>query len=161
MSIKWLRSRTLMMILLGLIVCMPGQAEPTQAAEAERTQLSSIPVTLGTKTITTFVANEDWSRTEGLLKWNAITEEQGMLLDFVFPAEHAIHMQGMKFPIDALWIDAKGSIKVIYEDIPPNSGQIYPSLFPCRYCLELKAGFCKKYGIKMGQTVVFGPSAKP
>jgi uncharacterized membrane protein (UPF0127 family) len=161
MSFKWLRSKILMMILVGLIVVVSGEAEPTQGADGAQTQLSSMPVTLGAKTLTAFVANEDWSRTEGLLKWNAINEEQGMLLDFVFPAKYAIHMEGMKFPIDALWIDAHGAIKLIYEDVSPNSGQIYPSLFPCRYCLELKAGFCKKYGIKMGQTVVFGSTAKP
>ncbi len=156
MSFEWLRSRTLITILASLIAGVAGNAEPARAAEEANTKLSTMPVTLGTKTVTASVANDDRSRTEGLLPWNTITEDQGMLLDFVLPSEHAIHMQGMKFPIDAVWIDARGVIKLIYEDIKPDSGRVYFSYFPCRYCLELKAGFCKKYGVKAGQTVVFG-----
>jgi len=117
-----------------------------------------ISITLGNQTITAVVADTDASRREGLLGWSQITEERGMLLDFAMERQYAIHMQGMKFPIDAVWIDANGLIKLTYDDIIPNSGLIYPSMFPCRYCLEIKSGFCKKHGIKIGQTVQFGPS---
>jgi uncharacterized protein len=159
MGLKSLKSKTLIVILAGLITGVLGKAGSAQSAKAGRTQLSTMPVTLGSKTVTASVANEDWSRIEGLLNWDTITDGQGMLLDFVIPSRYAIHMQGMKFPIDAAWIDENGAIKLIYENIQPNSGRIYPSLFPCRYCLELKAGFCKKYGVAIGQTVVFGSPA--
>lgn len=135
----------------------------SQVARAEN-QMSSIPeprtisVTLGNQTIHAVVAENDASRRQGLLGWSQITEERGMLLDFAMEGQYAIHMQGMNFPIDAVWIDANGLIKLTYEGIIPNSGLIYPSMFPCRYCLEIKSGFCKKYGIKIGQTVQFGPS---
>jgi uncharacterized membrane protein (UPF0127 family) len=156
MTIKF---ATLVLSLALMITATFGLGFEAQAADASMTKLSTMPVTLGAKTVTAVVANDDRSRREGLLTWDSITEDQGMLLDFVLPAEYAIHMQGMKFPIDAVWIDVNGVIKLIYEDIRPNSRQIYYSLFPCRYCLELKAGFCKKYGVKIGQTVVFGSSA--
>ncbi len=118
--------------------------------------LRSLAVTLGNKTILAKVADNDSSRIQGLLGWSSINEETGMLLEFPFESNSAIHMQGMKFPIDAIWIDSKGEIRLIYEDIQPNSGQVYPSMFPCRYCLEVKAGFCKKFGVKIGQKVSFG-----
>ena len=135
----------------------------SQVAQAEDKMNSNpeprtISVTLGNQTIRAVVAETDASRRDGLLGWSQITEEKGMLLDFAMERQYAIHMQGMKFPIDAVWIDANGLIKLIYEDIAPNSGLIYPSMFPCRYCLEIKSGFCKKYGIKIGQTVQFGSS---
>jgi len=136
----------------------------SQVARAED-QMSSnreprtISVTLGNQTITAVVAETDASRRQGLLGWSQITEERGMLLDFAMEGQYAIHMQGMNFPIDAVWIDANGLIKLTYEGIIPNSGLIYPSMFPCRYCLEIKSGFCRKYGIKIGETVQFG--AKP
>ena len=72
--------------------------------------------------------------------------------------EYAIHMQGMKFPIEAVWIDGTKTIRLIYQNIQPNSGVTYPSLFRRMYCLELKAGFCKKYNVKIGSKVVFGLS---
>jgi len=121
--------------------------------------MPQVTVTLGERTILADVANTDLSRTEGLLGWESITEDRGMLLDFGVEREYAIHMQGMKFPIDALWLDSAGEIKLIYQDIRPDSGLIYPSMFPCAYCLEIKAGFCKKYGIKIGQKIRFGTSS--
>jgi len=140
---------------------MWAQAAPLIAAESAPPQspsqnLRSVSVTLGSKTISAKVADNDSSRTQGLLGWTTINEETGMLLDFPFESNYAIHMQGMKFPIDAIWIDSKGVIRLIYEDIQPNSGLTYPSMLPCRYCLEVKAGFCKKFGVKIGQNVSFG-----
>jgi uncharacterized protein len=126
-------------------------------ANAIPTSSDQIAVTLGPKTIAATVANTDSSRIQGLLGWSQINFDQGMLLDFVKPGLSAIHMQGMKFPIDALWIDSNGVIRLIYAEIQPDSGSIYPSMFPVRYCLEVRSGFCRKYGIKEGQKVVFGP----
>lgn len=120
-------------------------------------RLPTIQITLGGRTVTATVANTDESRRQGLLGWDSISEDRGMLLDFGREGQYAIHMQGMKFAIDAVWIDSDLEIKAIYRDIQPNSGLIYPSMFPSAYCLEIKAGFCSKYGIKMGQRVAFGP----
>lgn len=133
------------------------------AAQAENrevpgpgTKMRTAEVTLGGKTIRAVIAETDSARAAGLLGWESITDADGMLLDFGLDGPYAIHMQGMKFPIDALWIDGRGVIRLIYSGIVPNSGIIYPSMFPCRYCLEVKAGFCKKYDVRMDQRVRFG-----
>jgi uncharacterized protein len=137
----------------GLFVfSVPALGQSGGAASDRET----VAVRIGTKTIRAVLANTDATRMEGLLEWETISDETGMLLDFVEEKESAIHMNGMKFPIDAVWIDHKGTIKLIYEEIPPNPVHFYPSMFKCRYCLELKAGFCKRYGVKIGQTVQFG-----
>jgi uncharacterized membrane protein (UPF0127 family) len=148
------------MVVLAALAAFLGLSQVAQAEDQMNfnPEPRTISITLGNQTIRAVVADTDASRREGLLGWSQITEERGMLLDFAMEQQYAIHMQGMKFPIDAVWIDANGLIKLIYEDIAPNSGLIYPSMFPCRYCLEIKSGFCKKYGIKIGQTVQFGPS---
>ena len=135
----------------------PAIAAETASPQNPSQNLRSMTLTLGNKTIMAKVADNDASRIEGLLGWTNIDDETGMLLDFILEGNYAIHMQGMKFPIDAIWIDSKGAVRQIYDDIQPDSGQIYPSTFPCRYCLEVKAGFCKKFGVKIGQSVSFGP----
>jgi uncharacterized membrane protein (UPF0127 family) len=135
-----------------------SQVSEAQGQMNSNPEQREISITLGNRIIHAVMADTDASRREGLLGWSQITEEKGMLLDFAMEGQYAIHMQGMNFPIDAVWIDSSGLIKMIYNDIAPNSGLIYPSLFPCRYCLEIKSGFCKKYGIKIGQTVQFGSS---
>jgi uncharacterized protein len=129
---------------------------PLPALETPGGKMQTVAVSLGGKTIRAVLANTSESRMQGLLGRNSIDEETGMLLDFLIDAQSAIHMQGMKFPIDAIWADANGEIKLIYQDIQPDKGLTYPSMFPSRYCLEVKAGFCKKYGVKVGQTLRFG-----
>jgi len=147
----------LLVIILGLSFAVTQADEPPAGGNSNAVgpRLKTVSISLNRVTMRAAVADSDPSRRQGLLGWDTITDDLGMLLDFVAPGQYAIHMQGMKFPIDAIWIDPKGDIQVIYEEIPPNSGQIYPSMFPCRYCLEVKAGFCKRNRIKMGQKVKF------
>lgn len=111
-------------------------------------------VTIGSKTIEVVVADTDASRIQGLLGWNTIDDSTGMLLEFDAAGRYAIHMQGMKFPIDAVWIDSQGVVKRIYENIQPDSGLIYPSIFSVKYCLEINAGFCSKFGVLPDKTII-------
>ena len=154
----WLLS--VVMVLIQVVSAAGMEGSPAQSDSAggrgEKGRLPQIRISLAGRTIVADVANDDRTRRQGLLGWQSITDERGMLLDFGLEREYAIHMQGMKFPIDALWIDAAGNIKLIYHDIQPNSGLVYPSLLPCTYCLEIKAGFCKRFGVKMGRRIRFG-----
>ena len=124
-----------------------------QSTDQRQLDRKRVSITLGEKTIHAVVADQEKTLLEGLLGWDRITDEEGMLLDFGRSGQYAIHMQGMKFPIDALWIDANGEVKLIYEQIQPNSGRIYPSVYSCRYCLEIQSGFCKRYGVKEGDKI--------
>lgn len=161
MQTNYVATRSVFLI-LTIILFWPcpgsGQSQGINSGHSIKAlaQQPTVPVTLGSRTITATLANTNATRTDGLLGWNEIKEDQGMLLDFIRPGQYAIHMQGMKFPIDALWIDSNGVIKLIYDGIQPNSGITYPSMFQIRYCLEIAAGFCKKYGIKTGGKVAFG-----
>jgi uncharacterized membrane protein (UPF0127 family) len=159
MTVFLLRSAQALLVatILGLSFAAASTDEPQRAVSSAPvgSQLKTMSISINRVTIRAVVADTDPTRRQGLLGWDRITDDLGMLLDFVVPGQYAIHMQGMKFPIDAIWIDSSGNIQLIYEEIPPNSGQIYPSMFPCRYCLEVKAGFCKRNQVKMGQKVKF------
>ncbi len=148
--------RVMLTAFLAGIVLAALWVGAVQAEEPSDGKLQTVAVTLGAKTIHAALANTTASRIQGLLGWNSIDDDTGMLLDFLVDTKSAIHMEGMKFPIDAIWADTNGEIKLIYEDIQPNKGLTYPSMFPSRYCLEVKAGFCKKYGVKAGQKIRFG-----
>ena len=115
-----------------------------------------VAINVGSKLVRGTLANTGPLRVEGLLGWTTINDDSGMLLDFLHEGIYAIHMQGMKFPIDAVWIDASDKIRLIYENIIPDSGITYPSMFPSRYCLELKSGFCKRHNVRSGQKISFG-----
>ncbi|MEW6110787.1 MAG: DUF192 domain-containing protein [Thermodesulfobacteriota bacterium] len=135
----------------GKAICLAAD-QAVKEAEA----ITTMELKLGNGTIKAVVADTPSSRERGLLGWQTIDDNTGMLLDFVFEGIYAIHMQGMKFPIDAVWIDSTGRVLLIYENIQPNSGLTYPSLVRSRYCLELKAGSCKRLGVSMGEKVEFG-----
>jgi len=148
----------IMSLVLGMLGCtclsLAQTREPSgQSASEKQSEKREISVTLGEKTIKAVVANQEKTLLEGLLGWSRITDEEGMLLDFGKPGQYAIHMQGMKFAIDAVWIDTSGIVKLIYEDIQPNSGRIYPSVYSCRYCLEIQSGLCKRQGVKEGDKI--------
>ncbi len=152
-----LESKTLPLFaafLLGIVISFCWIAI-LSAQETTGEKMQKVPVIVGGKTIRAVLANTTQSRILGLLGWNSIDEETGMLLDFIVDVDSAIHMQGMKFPIDAIWVDSKGEIRLIYQEIQPDKGLAYPSMVPCRYCLEVKAGFCKKYGVQIGQKIRF------
>lgn len=148
-------------IFAAIVLSLLLVASPMWAAESrdKRKPLPTVTMRVGSAVIEASVANTNESRVAGLLGWSGMTEWQGMLLDFGVDGTYAIHMQGMKFPIDAVWINSSDEITLIYEDIRPDSGLVYPSVVPAAYCLELKAGFCKKYGVKIGQKVRFGASS--
>jgi len=146
--------------LIGGVLLVGSHHAGGSSVSGPESALQTIPISIGGKTVQARVADTDPTRQEGLLGWNTISSDTGMLLDFRIEGKYAIHMQGMKFPIDAVWIDQAGEIKLVYEDIPPNTGQLFPSMFPCRYCLELAAGFCKKFGVREGERVRLGGPAQ-
>lgn len=157
----WRRLSVLLVAVVATLAALTGVTYAENAPEGRITgghseSMRTVPITAGNKTLRAVIADTAPARIKGLLGWASIRDDTGMLLDFGTEGEYAIHMQGMRFPIDALWIDSTGAIKLIYEDIRPNSGTTYPSMSACRYCLEINAGFCKRYGVKIGQSVRFG-----
>lgn len=143
-----------MLLLLQFVGATGGGEAFGQVTESRGVQY--VAVTLGSKTIRTTLANTHQLRVEGLLGWSSINDDSGMLLDFMADGVYAIHMQGMKFPIDAIWIDSSDRIRLIYENIKPDSGMTYPSMFPSKYCLEVNSGFCKRHNVRSGQKIVLG-----
>lgn len=146
------RSVGIVVVLISAIVMLG--AVQSVLAETESGSVSKyVAVSLGNRTIKATLANTNASRIEGLLGWKSINDDSGMLLDFPREGIYSIHMEGMKFGIDAIWVDSKDTIRLIYENILPDSGVTYPSMFPSRYCLEVKAGFCKRFSVRSGQRI--------
>jgi hypothetical protein len=103
------------------------------------------------------IADTEPLRLKGLLGKSELKENRGMLLDFIRTGYYAIHMRGMAFPIDAVWIDETGRVVNLYQNIKPDSGRVYPSVKSVRYCLEIRAGSAKLKGLTVGSRVRFGP----
>lgn len=92
------------------------------------------------------------------LGYRAMLEpKHGMLFPYDHKELYPFWMLGMKFPLDFVWIDG---VKVvdITTDVQPPSGTdmhtVHPKV-PVNKILELNAGDVSRYGIKIGDTVVF------
>ena len=84
-----------------------------------------------------------FARLRGLLG-RTIAPEGGMLLT---PC-NAIHMIGMRYAIDAVYLDKEGSVLRADEAVQP--GRICPMQRGARHVLELPEGSIKRHSIQLG-----------
>lgn len=97
-----------------------------------------------------------WIR--GLSKRETLPDGSGMFFVFEEDGLRTFWMKDVHFPIDIIFIDGDMVIKKIWKSVPPcekEPCELYPSGGPVRYALETHAGFCDKYGVKVGQKVEF------
>ncbi|MBZ0185913.1 MAG: DUF192 domain-containing protein [Candidatus Obscuribacterales bacterium] len=79
-------------------------------------------------------ADNFFTRFKGLLGTKSLPVGQGLLLS---PCKQ-IHMIGMKYAIDAVFVDTDLKVVAVIHSIGP--GQISPLIKTARSCLELPAG---------------------
>jgi len=105
------------------------------------------------------IAKGEIERNKGLSNRKSIGDFEGML--FIFPETNiqpAFWMKEMNFAIDIIWIK-DNKIAQIDSDVQPEPGvsvnklKLYIPNDPIDYVLEVKAGFCEKYGIEAGNEI--------
>ena len=105
--------------------------------------------------------NIELARTEaeiekGLMFRTRLPEENGML--FIFPDADVRYfwMKNTLVPLDMIFIAADGTIVSIQKNVQPcrtDSCQIYPSIYPAKYVLEVNGNFTEKNDIKIGEVL--------
>lgn len=98
------------------------------------------------------VADNFFKRLKGLLGRAALRPQEGLLI----PKCQGIHMFGMKFSIDAIYLDKEKKVLRICENLKPN--RIGPTDFKAHYVLEVVAGSAKRTGLKVGDCLLFNRS---
>lgn len=105
------------------------------------------------------IADTDDKKTKGLDVRGNMTEGEGMLFVFDTDYPHPFWMNGMKFPIDIIWLDSNKTVVHIEHSLPPCPNQFdCPNHQPdknARYVLETVAGFSERHGVKDGTQVQF------
>ena len=111
---------------------------------------------IGEQVIEIDIADTATERNLGLSGRKSLGENQGLLFIFETPALYGFWMKDMLFSIDIMWIDEQKKIVHIESDVSPET---YPKSFtpsvPAKYVLEVRTGFAKEKGIKVGDGVVF------
>lgn len=89
------------------------------------------------------VADTFYSRLKGLLGRTGLEEGQGLLL---VPC-NSIHCIGMRFAIDAVFMDIDRKVIWIRENMEPGAKETKKDAY---YVLELASGVVKEKGIQRG-----------
>jgi uncharacterized membrane protein (UPF0127 family) len=100
-------------------------------------------------------ADRFWSRARGFLGRRAPESGEGILLS---PCD-AVHMFGMTFPLDVVFLDDGGQVVRTVEDLRPwsLSGRVRDA----RHVLEVPVGTLRRTGTVEGDTVEWAPSESP
>ncbi len=85
------------------------------------------------------------SRGLGLMGRAGLPEHGGLLIDSC----NGIHMMFMRFPIDAVFIDKRGTVLRVYEGVRPWLG-IVPFVWRADKVAELPVGAIQRHAIKPG-----------
>lgn len=99
------------------------------------------------------LADDDESRTRGLMYREHMAKDRGML--FTFPEEGplAFWMKNTKIPLDMLFFDRQLRLVSVQQNVQPCKADpcpTYPGAGPAQYVLELNAGLAAKLGVKPG-----------
>lgn len=131
-----------------ILGCSPGQTWPQATVHTDD----------GDVTIDLDVVDTPVSRQKGLMYWESLDEDRGML--FVWEEEQplAFWMKNTLIPLDMIFIDRNWMIVDIIKDVPPCENdpcQSYPTVLPAQYVIEVNAGFTAQHGITIGHHVDF------
>jgi uncharacterized membrane protein (UPF0127 family) len=102
------------------------------------------------------VARTDEERARGLSGREALPPDHGMLFVYQVPTRPTIWMQGMRFPLDILWIKGGRVVDFVLGANPPSRGEPPPIFVPrqeAEYVLEVPAGFVERLGVKRNDPV--------
>jgi uncharacterized membrane protein (UPF0127 family) len=95
---------------------------------------------------------------KGLSGRTELGQNRGMLFLFGQPGAYHFWMQGMKFPLDFIWIHGK-TIVDVDENVPPPVGGEPPielsASEPVDQVLEVNAGIINRLKISVGDTIEF------
>ncbi|HVX02619.1 MAG TPA: DUF192 domain-containing protein [Nitrososphaera sp.] len=121
-------------------------------------------VTIGGVQILADIADTNDKKTKGLDVRDNMTETEGMLFPFDVDYPHAFWMNGMKFPLDIIWLDSNKTVVHIEHSLPPCPNQFdCPNHQPdknARYVLETVAGFSERHDVKDGTQAQFNLPAE-
>ena len=93
------------------------------------------------------VADRTWARLKGLIGKSSLDSGEALLLT----ACQAVHMYGVRFPIDVVFLDESGTVVATYEELMPgHRTSVHREAY---YALELPAGTVRRTGTALGDRV--------
>lgn len=99
------------------------------------------------------VADNDESRSRGLMFRRSIEPETGMLFDMGVTRDVAFWMHNTFVPLDIIFISDAGKVVSVTHGAKPQSDARIPSGSPIRFVLEIASPEAKRIGVSVGDLV--------
>lgn len=114
-------------------------------------------ITINGKKFGALIADSTVKRMIGLMFRKSIGKNQCMLFLFRSEGYYAIWMHNMLFPIDVAWVDEKGTVVDIAQNLKPCTSilgckEFVPSA-QAKYVLEFNEGAAKSAKLKVGSKI--------
>jgi hypothetical protein len=118
--------------------------------------LEKVPVRLASQSFNIMLARNAAQRTKGLMFYNSLEKNEGMLFVYPYPRKMTFWMMNTLIPLDLVFFSDNLQITEWIENMKPGNGLSsenlprYSSIMSAQYALELPAGSVKSYGLKVG-----------
>lgn len=111
---------------------------------------------IGGVTLNIEVADTNIKREIGLSGRESLKENEGLLFIFDKEGSYGFWMKDMNFAIDIAWLDKNKQIIYIKSDVSPATyPEVFNSIVPALYVLEVNSRFFENHQIKIGDTAEF------
>ncbi|MGC8762105.1 MAG: DUF192 domain-containing protein [Acidobacteriota bacterium] len=148
-------------LLLALLLaggCSPAPPPPSGTGTQDAVSSPWVVFPDGT-TVRVDLALTPLDQARGLMFVEDLPEDRGMLFLFDTDEVRPFWMKNCKIALDLLWLDASFRIADISEEVPPCPADPCPNYspgLPIRHVLEVNGGFCRRHGVRRGDTLVVG-----
>ena len=130
-----------------------------EATTQPQSTLPTVQMKVGSKTYTLEVADNDESRTRGLMRRDSMPAEHGMIFVFKQPQKLAFWMKNTRIPLDIVYIDANAKVDSVKQMQPYVETGVW-SEGPVRWAIELNQGQAAEAGAKAGDQLEIPAAAK-
>jgi len=146
-----MKFRSLMSV-SGLIAALFLALMPLTAGGQVNKGLPIVELSIKNAKLKAEVVADNITRSIGLMNRFSLAPDHGMLFVFAQSEPLAFWMKNTFVPLSIAYIDSKGVI-VSIVDMKPQDESTYPSGAPAMFAIEMKQGWFKERGIKVGDKV--------
>lgn len=99
------------------------------------------------------VADDDHTRSEGLMNVHELPEDTGMLFIFEENEPRSFWMANTPLSLDIIFANEDFEIVRIHRNTPPYSHESFQSEEPAKYVVEVNAGYTMRHDIREGMVI--------
>ncbi|MCC5940607.1 MAG: DUF192 domain-containing protein [Balneolaceae bacterium] len=145
-----------------ILISACGESEETSQARETESRVLDYVTTVSfadeggepVSTIRAALADDDLSRSEGLMDVHNLPSDAGMLFIFEGEEPRSFWMANTPLSLDIIFANSDFEIVRIHRNTPPYSHESIESELPAKYVVEVNAGYTMQHDIREGMMII-------